>query len=292
MKRRRGFVLLMVLVVLAIAGTVLAAGARRCGEEALQASAEERTLQQKWGALSLEALLLPLAEQVLTRPDEESAEGPTAIFRAQVTLGAILFEVVLADEQAKANANLLAHRKGEEGLAESLRVLQAHAREVLQVHLRPIKPSDEAAGTFPVRYASLEQLYAAATPTTLLGPDAQNPGPASSVTCWGSGQVNLRRVDVAVLREVLSGLLSETDLSKIEDFRRKTPEATATQMLDHLDLGRERRAAVEPLVTDRSLCHSLWTIAVAKTRRVYRLAVLETGAAASAASVRTFAWGP
>ncbi len=292
MKRRRGFVLLMVLVVLTIAGTVLAAGARRCGEAALQASAEERGLQQKWGALALEALLLPLAEQVLTRPDEERAEDPQAVFRGTIVLGDVPFDYCLADEQAKANANLLAHRRGKEGLTASLRRLQSHAREVLQVCLRPVRPPDEAVGAFPICYRSLEQIYASAVPAALLGSDAENPGPAFAVTCWGSGQVNLRRADTAVLREVFSDLLSETDLAKIEDFRRKTPEATAMQILDHLDLPRERRAAVEPFVTDQSLCHSLWTVATGKTRRVYRLAVLETGAAAGDASVQTFAWGP
>ena len=51
-RRRSGFVLVMVLVVLAIAATVLAATARRSCALALRAGAAQRDLQVRWAATS------------------------------------------------------------------------------------------------------------------------------------------------------------------------------------------------------------------------------------------------
>jgi hypothetical protein len=51
-----GFVLLMALAILVIAGTILAASARRCCRRAIDAGSAQQDLQVHWGGLTLQAV--------------------------------------------------------------------------------------------------------------------------------------------------------------------------------------------------------------------------------------------
>jgi len=106
-----GFVMLIVLVVLAVAGSVLAITAGHCCRQALAAGAAARALQVEWGSLSCRAVCLPGAEALLAG---ESARlgGPVSTVRRTVVLGRVRFVLVASDEQAKADVNLLEHRFG------------------------------------------------------------------------------------------------------------------------------------------------------------------------------------
>ena len=288
--RRRAFVLLMVLVVLAIAGTVRAAAARRCGQRALRAGEEERALQTKWGMLSLEAICLPRAEEMISETAKHMEEGPVVSLRRTLRLGGEDFHMILSDEQSKANANLLANRMGDADLADSLRLLQARSRESLQVQLRPRRQTADPAAAAPIRFESFDQLYAFEHPSLLVNPDPQETSAVDRVTCWGSGQVNLKRAEIAVIRQVLEGLVTESQLDRLERFRRETPDASLAEILGHMELSKEQLERVTHFVTDTSRCHSLWVIALGKTRPRYRLSVAETGQTENDSRYTAFAW--
>ena len=288
--RQRGFVLLMVLLVLVVCGTVMAAVARRCGQGALRAGAARREVQLRWGALSCRDVVLPKAEQLLH--DRQTPEKPiVAETRLALTLGGMTFNMVLGDESAKANVNLLAQREGDTVLAGVLRDLQSTERQPLPVELRPAEAAATADNKLPRRYASYDQVLRFDRPSELVSPDEG----ASAVirrriTFWTDGPVNLGRAELPVLREVLAGQLGETDLVRIDELRRKGEAFSLAKVFSDLQLGKDQIEALQPLVTDKSTCHSLWIIVDGKTRSWYRLDVERPGAATDAADRWVFIW--
>src|SRR5687768_11408596 len=73
-----------------------AAAAREAAEE----------LQRRWGATSCRLAVMPAIESVLV-DQERKLRRPVAAHRARLRLGRQTFDLVLADEQAKANVNVL-----------------------------------------------------------------------------------------------------------------------------------------------------------------------------------------
>lgn len=116
--RRRGYVLLIVLMVLAIAGAVLAGVCRMSLERALFAERAQADLQRRWGVLTCRTVLLPKAEAALSSSGSHASE-----VRGNLHLGGQAFSLVFGDEQAKANVNML-YRDG--GLAGS----ESRVREI------------------------------------------------------------------------------------------------------------------------------------------------------------------
>ena len=77
-KRRDGFVLLTTLVVIALAGFLLAGIARRSLLRAMETVSAQEDLQQRWALASLRRSLLPYAEEILQaqamQADEDDGE--------------------------------------------------------------------------------------------------------------------------------------------------------------------------------------------------------------------------
>jgi len=280
-----GYALLMVLLVLVVAAAVLSAAARRCADSAVRAYAAQRNLQVHWGALGCRATVLPMAEELL----DASATPTEPIIqeaRRAVVLGGMRFNLIVSDEQAKANAGALAALYGDDGLKKAVRKLQAGGRGSLEVRLRPVETS-EAALERPVRYASLDQVFVLAHPSQWIGPEAGDGAVVRRrLTCWGPGRINLKRAEVVTLREALGGALTESQLASLDDIRRREPEAGVQKILSQLQLTRQQLETVGGAATDRSACHSLWICVEDRTRRWYRLFVEE----ADGASERTYSW--
>jgi hypothetical protein len=298
MKRRSnnpGFVLLMALAILAIAGTILATTSRRCCGRALDASAARQALQVRWGTLSLQATCLAAAEDLLTR-DSVKLEHPVVWSGRQIVLGGMTFLVVVSDEQAKANVNLIAHSRGDRTVASSLSALQSGLSDALHVVPRPQEQPAEpnAPGKIstdiPMLYGSYEQLFDMVHPSQLFARQTLRPAAIERVTCWGSGQINFRRADPAVLREVLLGALDDSDVGKILTFRQKQPDGTLGELMKYLNLGSGKSLKASDLLTDTSACHSVWIIAEGSTRKWYRLYIQQFVGAESSSGQWVFQW--
>jgi hypothetical protein len=300
-KNNPGFVLLMALAILAIAGTILAAASRRCCGRVLDASAARQGLQVAWGTLSLQATCLGAAEDILTR-DSVRLDRPVVWSGRRIALGGMTFHVVVSDEQAKANVNLIAKLRGDRTVASSLSALQSGLSEAL--HVVP-RPQEQAArpgspGEFhvglPMLYGSYEQLFDMVHPSQLFARDSHGnhaghrPAAIDRFTCWGSGQVNFRRADPAVLREVLLGALDNSDVGKILAFRQKQPDGTRMELMTHLDLASDKALKASELLTDTSACHSVWIIAEGSTRKWYRLYVQQSVSPEGGSGQWVFQW--
>jgi hypothetical protein len=285
----RGYVLLMVLVVLAVAGSLLGLSARRTGEKVLEAGVAERDLQRRWAIRTLEAGCLPRAEAILRRHKPEDGPVPASVWTT-LDLGGVALDVVVSDEQAKVNVNrLAAERDGRALIRAGIRRL-SDGRWPLQIILRPVVQETGAIRSPPLRYASLEQVFASASADDLLGAEAGRRGPSQRVTCWGNGKVHVRRADRTVLREALGSALSEHQLARLIALREEMPEAGLETLLAELELEDKVQAAVRDRLTESSACHSVWLVVRGRTRRWYRLVVDQGGDAANDAGRWTFLW--
>ncbi len=290
-----GFVLLMALAILVIAGTILATTSRRCCGRALDASAARRALQVRWGTLSLQATCLAAGEDLLTR-DSVEFERPVVWAGRQIVLGGMTFHVVVSDEQAKANVNAIAHSRGDRTVASALSALQSGLSGALHVVPRPQEEAVEPGAPgkldteLPILYGSYEQLFDLGHPSQLFARQSFRPAAIERVTCWGSGQVNFRRADPAVLREALLGALDDSDVGKILTFRQEHPDGTLGELMKHLDLKSSKALKAADLLTDTSACHSVWIIAEGSTRKWYRLYVQQFVGADSSSGQWVFQW--
>jgi hypothetical protein len=283
----------MVLFVLALAGTVLAAAARRSCERALLAHSAQEELQLKWSALSARALCLPAAERLLdvaAAKDADADAPPPATVSFTMTLGGLSCDLIVGDEQAKANVNLLAARFGDAVMSDRLQNLQAGQREVLTVELRPGGSPAGVIAAVPRRYGSLAQIFGSKPPTALLPSGSDEHGPVERITCWGSGQVNLRRADAVVVRQTLADLVNESEFDKLEKFRRIVPGCSVAEALKTMEIPESRAKNLRLLLTDTSHCHSLWLVAHGRTRDWFRLEVAQEGDAENDAEEWTFLW--
>src|SRR6476469_941860 len=90
--RRRAYILVMVLVVLAIAAAALSGICRLSLDRAVRASRAAEDLQRRWAVATCRSVLLPRAEAVLV-----SAAEPAAEVRRDVRLGGKSFTLVFGD---------------------------------------------------------------------------------------------------------------------------------------------------------------------------------------------------
>jgi len=199
----------------------------------------------------------------------------------------------VADELAKANVNRIAAMRGTDGVRAVVAAL-SEGRWVLQVLPRPVEVPTEEVRTPKVLFVSLEQVFQGVSPAELLGAgtgiDVDAPAPSDLLTCWGNGEVHLRRAPASVLRETLKGVLTEYEVHRLVTLRDEAPEAGLGTILSRMELDEKVRAEAERWITETSTCHSLWIVACGRTRDWVRLSVRQQGDAENDAGNWTFEW--
>jgi len=161
--RQSGFVLVLTLVLVLLAGVALAGMARRSMESALAAEQAARALKRRWAVETMRSTLLPRASGILDRAERgaaaqrerppetpyetgsrQYANFPMKRLKLSCTLAGLDYTVIVTDEQAKLNANtLLPNRTRGEAQGELERFLTQGASldrlpRGTSVRLRPI----------------------------------------------------------------------------------------------------------------------------------------------------------
>jgi hypothetical protein len=201
----RGYVLVLTLGLLVLAATLMVSIGRASLRHAASAREAAEDLQRRWGVTSCRLAVLPAAEAVLLE-QERRVRRPVAVHRATVRLGEQTFELVLADEQAKANVNVLLDEADAARVEQRLRTALAGSGAGHLVRLRPVAAAvigarlPAGATTSPATRPIVPQLvtgygqvYDDAWPAKLMGPAGE------LVTFWGDGLLNLRRASPAAL---------------------------------------------------------------------------------------------
>lgn len=287
----RGYVLLVTLLLLTVVAATLGTVSRASLGRSSRASDAEDELQRRWGMLSCEATILPQGEQWLTRREQD--QQPVATLGAAIRLGGQTFQLILADEQSKANLNTLYAWQGKARTQRAASRLARIAATPLPVSLRPLglpsQPRDQE--NQPMQpIGSFAQVFSRVQPSGLIARSEARPAITDLITLWGDGRLNFERTSLAVLKEACQGVLTTIDLEKLSRLRAENPGLTAVEVLTLLDLSDETWGELaEHLLTDESACHSLWVVATSRRgevdRSFYRLIVEEAGQV-----VQVFTW--
>jgi len=304
--RRRGYVLVVTLGLLVLAATLMVSVGRASLRKARFASEAADDLQRRWGAASCRLAVMPAIESVLV-DQERKIHRPVAVHRAQLQLGQQTFDLVLADEQAKANLNVL--------LDEADRAsAETRIRETMTGigvgHLLRLRPDPTVVSTTPTRggggvgggggggggggegnrggNATTAPATRPLLPRRVTGfgqvfddtPPAQLIGASQWFTCWGNGLVNARRASQPALK--LATPLTGVEIAALLRLREgQTPG------------GLLKSANVKPRpglhLTESSTCHSLWIVARSSRREWHYFSVLDE-TDEQAPSVASFVW--
>lgn len=278
-----GFVLLMTLVLIALAGVALASVGRQSAQQALRAMDLEADLQRQWLIRSTEQVLLPQAETVLSQqkhPGELDVQvRATAVVSFDVQDYAV--EITFADEQAKLNPNALLERQSVQQLEPRIQQSLTDLPAVHRPKLAPVTEVERRLNRLPEDwpgFAGFSQVLPQIGPQQLL--PATGTGPAHRITFWGDGRVNVLRAEAAVLAAVLHPEIAPDGLQRLLALRQGDPDASLDLLLDQLSLENETRARVEQRLTDTSATHSVW-IRLRDPQRTWDALIVRTGSQAS-----------
>jgi hypothetical protein len=289
--RHCGYVLPVLLVVLCVAAVALQAIVTRSMRASLRSLDERETLQRRWGMLSCQETALRQAPQILRRAELAGRGKPVSHYRTTLNLGGQEFELILSDEQSKANVNLLYDRLNatqfDAAVIRLQGTLNAHSDpHPLRARIpRPVNRSATQASTRPATapapptvrlpaFESFGQIFPSAAPEQLIG-SMQEAG--LDLTLWGDGRLNVMRASPQALEIVCRPVLDRIEIQRLAAMRRATPDQNLSKLLSALALTQEKREHAQMLLTDHSDCHSLWIINHSGGRTWYRLAVLGGG---------------
>lgn len=292
----------MVLALLVISATLLVAVSRAAGRSALAARGACEELQRRWGVASCRKAVLPYAEQILSALEQER-HRPAPNFAVSVQLGSQTFEMILADEQAKANVNAILEsanvsrsetriRQGLAGFGLANRIkLRPTLGGVIEIPEPVESTTQPAPATQPVKPLTLRvdgwgQVFDGVGPGQLLGPMPGAKGAAFDLlTCWGNGAINVRRTTEAALGLAAGTSVTRVQIGRLLEARdalyaKRTSdnfsgESPADKFKDAMvkTAGASLAGKGNLGLTEGSKCHSLWIISRTGRRDGYDLFV-------------------
>lgn len=283
-----GYILLSVIAVSVLVVTTLATLAKLSLRRGLEASDAERSLQQRWGALTLEKTILGQAPRVFQEQEERLAKTdpgrptPTTI-RGIITLRDVTFDLLLGDEDSKLNLNAIYHFGGTEPIDRAIsrnnaatvgfakRLLPAVqpmnlARERRRVVLdEGEQPEGEETGpVLPDAFRSWGEVFDLSALDAGIVRDASLPNLTTDLTCWGNGQLNFRRASDEAILAVASLVVQDGAARRIVQRFRESPTATLSVLLQTEVSNESNRKRLSELMSETSTNYSLWIDASAR----------------------------
>lgn len=307
-RRRRGYVLLLVLAIAVLLTTVLATLAKTSLRRALNAADAQRRLQLRWGTHTIQTIVLDRAPKVFEKYDEEHAKvdpplPPPVTLRDALTLGSVTFDMVLGDEDAKLNLNNIYRLGGQERTQEvvsevigpemsaMLRLLPAAEPDTAKGPLtsrasqdgqsrRAMQASGGTSGDetldegdvapIPDAFRSWGEVFDVSAISAQIGNDAALPNLTSQITCWGGGQSNLRRASDETIQATIASVLPRSQAKQLLSRYRDNP-AMSPQTLFQGQISEESpRDQLSRMFTQSSNNYSLWIDASTVGRRSMR----------------------
>lgn len=285
----------MTLGLLVLAATLLVSIGRASLRRAAVAREAADDLQRRWGATSCRLAVMPAIESVLV-DQERKVRRPVAVHHARLRLGEQVFDLVLADEQAKANANVLLDEADRARVESRLREAMTGSGMGHRIRLRPdpaavpIRAAGSGGGggagastapatqpILPKRVTGFGQVFDDVPPAQLIRA-------SELITCWGNGLVNVRRAPQATLS--LATSLTGVEIAALLRARDGSASGSASGgLLNSANI--KTRPGLH--LTESSACHSLWIIARSNRRDWHYFAVLDDSDPRSGGIV-SFVW--
>lgn len=301
---RSGYVLLTVLAVLVLMVTVLATLSKLSLRRALAAADAQVRLQQRLGADSIEKTLLPQAGKIFDTLEKQAEDLRISTgkvvpiprtLRKAVSMGGVTFDVVLADEDAKLNLNQVYHINGPQRCRRAISELVGpNASRAIRMlpATRPMRDAllESAPGGDSVE-ASDEESDAGSDASDLEIPrafrcwgevfdldqlsagflaDAAIPNLTSEITCWGGGNLNVRRASDRSMKAAIACVLSDAGAGRLVSRYRENPDVSLEIVLQQETNTATERLGLGKMLSETSSHFSLWIDASAGGRRSAR----------------------
>ncbi len=277
-RSRRGYALLMTLVLVLLATVAMVGLAQRSLLGALETRDAQKELQRRWATTSVRAALLGRLEDLMDaaergrdqngRISKEYRNRPIRQKELSFTLAGIDYQVVITDEQARLNVNRLLEEHSVHEAQRRIGRLVGSGRD-RRVKLRPQKLDTQRTGV-----SAYGQVFDDAAADRFLGQDGKA-GLAEKITCWGGGRINVRRASEEVLREACRETLEPPAVRALLAAREENPYRSLDSLLAAAaaEMNQKQQDQARDLLTDASTCHGLWIIARDSRRSWYTLAV-------------------
>ncbi len=282
---RRGFILVMTLMLIAIAAVALVSVGRSSMGLAVDAVQARQDLQRRWGSISCRHTTLALAPIILDRAGADPDPSPGSI-HTQVQLNGWHYSLTLSDEQAKVNINTMLHDHGREVTRTFIRRQcggQPWSDEItLPTTHRPAPTRDIHQEEGSHRdIISVNHFLPAYDPG---GIDQTDSYPLDTLTCWGDGRINLTRAPDDLVQLVLRPLLSTIEITRLRESLSTSETKSLIDALISTGISEDDIPKVLKRLTLDSSCYSVWVAVDTQKRSWYELAVFEMPPASPAES--------
>ncbi len=275
--KRRGFVLIMVLVLLAVIGLLLTGVARHSLRLTAEAASAQDDLQQRWGLVSLRRTLALRAGTLQTQrmaeclAEKQPYESPFP-WKSKVELGQQSFEFTVDVEDRKLNLNRLSALRGNASLQEALAALSTLSFASV---LRPTQVSD-AHFFGEASYDSWGQVFDFTRIPGERPLDAVLQQVSPKLTLWGNGRLSFRDAPAQVLQTACGNRVSGTTMASLETLRQDlTLDLQA--VLDQSKASASERRELEHWLTDEISTYSLHIQSSPRPRPLHQLAIVQQG---------------
>jgi hypothetical protein len=253
---RRGFVLVLVLVVILLAGMGLARHARGSARAAIRSASSADDLQRKWATATIQRAVLPQVERLI-QITQAQQRRPVPHMDLSFTLASMPVRLRLADEQAKANINTLSRSGGISRVRESLWLLQSSLATHFPLKLSPrLSYTDMSIEIASTPYVHYDQFIGTYRPAQLID-DLGTPVLTDRVTCWGTGKLNVFRAAPESVKVMLKGYLKRDAIAKLLQWRDRNADGTLTELMREAELSADAQNELIEILCDYSMCHSL-----------------------------------
>lgn len=268
----------------------------------------QNELQRRWAITSCQQALLGRAETILTSQEfyngtrtiesEETSSGNPAEKEEEqfmpgvpriattIRLGEFTLNLVLADEDSKANLNTLYRWRDKITVQQTIRRLNVSSMGS-KIHMKPYRtqknnPNLRAFDSWGQVFELDRGLADVELPVAL-------DGATHELTCWGRGQLNVHRASDQAIQEICLLPVGPDMSAKLIEQKNQNPGMEVGTLLDSLKLGESQREQLEQLLTDQSMCHSLW-IHVSDQRRTWHTLTVAQSREDQKPIVSSFQW--
>jgi hypothetical protein len=244
-------------LLIAITGLILACFVRISVHESLATIRRSRATRTRWAVASCQRVVFRNIDRLLGdnysgEPDEELQLRPLARIGATLVLNHERLSLVIADESAKLDINLVFQASDETTVRQA--ICELGDCDSASVQLRPL-PAELARSPREQSFESWDQVF--------LHSDGQPWSPIELVsttgelTCW-SRQLCWRTASDEVLLETTEALVGPVIANRIADFRKNNPDADVKTMLSGLPLNSRQKETLQQAITDSGKSHSMW----------------------------------
>lgn len=223
---RRGFVLFAVLALLTLTVVIFSQFARQSFKTATQARQQERHLQDRWATWSLANGCLAKADRILASTNTANSTEK-AFQTVSIQLGAHQYTVAINDLDSAVNLNTLSRNAGMTGVR---RAIQKATTKLPGTRFAIQLPRTRSVGN-PIVMDSWGQVFASTQQASNQMATAI-PVLQQSVTCWGSGKLNINRASDENIRLLGSSLGRSGLFGRIIEERNTTESVNLKQVIE------------------------------------------------------------